>query len=317
MSSAGPAVTAPGSAVRRGLLLALAGVVMFSFTLPFTKIALRGYDPVVIAMGRAAIAGAVSVVALRMARVRWPGRYGAAAAARHRARCRRGLPRPDDDRAAVDHLGARGRRHRGAPDRDRGARRGAHGGAPVPLVLVRRGVRDRGARRLRPSPAGERPAATSSPTSCSSGRSWPRRTATSRAPSSPGGCPGWQVISWVLVVMLPVTVVATVASTCAVHVGPAHRPGSRPRRCSTSPSSRCTSGSSPGTPASTGPGCARASQVQLLQPLLTLVWSVLLARRDRRAADRRGGGRRAGLRRLDPAGASCPRSIEDLAPEAP
>ena len=45
MSTAETGVTAPGSAVRRGLLLALAGVVMFSFTLPLTKIALRGFDP--------------------------------------------------------------------------------------------------------------------------------------------------------------------------------------------------------------------------------------------------------------------------------
>lgn len=40
-----------------GLLLAAAGVLTFSFTLPMTKIAVRGFDPIVTATGRAAVAG--------------------------------------------------------------------------------------------------------------------------------------------------------------------------------------------------------------------------------------------------------------------
>ena len=47
-----------------GLVLAGLGVLVFSFSLPLTKIAVRGLDPTVAAIGRAAVASVFAVVAL-------------------------------------------------------------------------------------------------------------------------------------------------------------------------------------------------------------------------------------------------------------
>ena len=58
--------------VRRGLAYAGLGVFLFSATLPFTKMALRGYTAPMIGLGRAAIAGVVAAVALRFAGRRRP-----------------------------------------------------------------------------------------------------------------------------------------------------------------------------------------------------------------------------------------------------
>ncbi len=274
MSAAGFGVTAPGSPVRRGLVLALAGVVMFSFTLPFTKIALRGYDPVLIAMGRAAIAGVVAVGVLAVLRVRWPGRSAArplvfiglgvvvgfpvlttialqSTTSAHAAVVIAGLPIA----TAVLGVARTGER----PPRAfwyaavsgtvalaffAFSRGGASGGDLVADLLLLGAV-------------------------LSAAYGYVEGAVLSRQ------MPGWQVISWVLVVLLPLTVttslvsvvwidsarVPTVESTAALlylalvsmYVGffawyaGLHRAG-----------------------------VARASQVQLLQPLLTLLWSVLL-----------------------------------------
>ncbi len=59
---------------RSGLAWALLGVVLFSFSLPLTKVAVGGFDPYLTATGRALIAGAVASVVLLARRVRWPGR---------------------------------------------------------------------------------------------------------------------------------------------------------------------------------------------------------------------------------------------------
>ena len=53
---------------------ALLGVVLFSFSVPLTKVAIKGFDPFLTATGRAAIAGALAVVLLRWRRVPWPPR---------------------------------------------------------------------------------------------------------------------------------------------------------------------------------------------------------------------------------------------------
>src|SRR3954451_22808285 len=47
-----------------GLVLAGLGVLVFSFSLPLTKIAVRGLDPTVAAIGRAAVASVLAVIAL-------------------------------------------------------------------------------------------------------------------------------------------------------------------------------------------------------------------------------------------------------------
>jgi len=55
--------------LRTGLFLAFLGVLIFSFTMPFTKIAVGGFDPYFLNMARAVIAGGAGLVALLVARV--------------------------------------------------------------------------------------------------------------------------------------------------------------------------------------------------------------------------------------------------------
>lgn len=59
---------------RVGLWWALVGVVLFSFSLPLTKIAVGGFNPFLTATGRAVIAGLLAVLVLAVRRVPWPGR---------------------------------------------------------------------------------------------------------------------------------------------------------------------------------------------------------------------------------------------------
>jgi drug/metabolite transporter (DMT)-like permease len=64
-----------GVGVRReGLLWALLGVLLFSFSVPLTKVAVDGFDPFLTATGRAAIAGALAVVLVAWRRVPLPPR---------------------------------------------------------------------------------------------------------------------------------------------------------------------------------------------------------------------------------------------------
>ena len=62
------------SAKRRyeGLAWAFLGVLLFSFSVPLTKVAVRGFDPTVTAMGRAAIAGGLAMVPLALRRLPRP-----------------------------------------------------------------------------------------------------------------------------------------------------------------------------------------------------------------------------------------------------
>ena len=57
-----------------GLLLAAVGVLVFSFSLPLTKIAVRGFDPTLAAVGRAAVASVFALVALVIMRPPRPNR---------------------------------------------------------------------------------------------------------------------------------------------------------------------------------------------------------------------------------------------------
>lgn len=59
---------------RSGLAWALLGVVLFSFSLPLTKVAVGGFSPYLTATGRAVIAGALAVVLLAVNRVPRPPR---------------------------------------------------------------------------------------------------------------------------------------------------------------------------------------------------------------------------------------------------
>ncbi len=59
---------------RRGLIYGLLGVASFSLTLPATRIAVAGLDPVFVGLGRAVIAAALAAVVLVVTRTPWPGR---------------------------------------------------------------------------------------------------------------------------------------------------------------------------------------------------------------------------------------------------
>ena len=59
---------------RRGLTFALLAVFGFSASLPMTVLALRGLDPLLIGFGRAALPGLLALVVLKVAKVAWPGR---------------------------------------------------------------------------------------------------------------------------------------------------------------------------------------------------------------------------------------------------
>jgi drug/metabolite transporter (DMT)-like permease len=59
---------------RRGLRWAFLGVLLFSFSLPLTKVAVGGFDPFLTATGRAVIAGALALVVLALRRAPWPPR---------------------------------------------------------------------------------------------------------------------------------------------------------------------------------------------------------------------------------------------------
>ena len=58
--------------VRAGLAWALVGVVLWSFTVPWTKIAIEGFDPLLTATARAVIAGAIAAMVLIALRIPFP-----------------------------------------------------------------------------------------------------------------------------------------------------------------------------------------------------------------------------------------------------
>ena len=66
------AVGAPASVHREGLAWAFAGVVMFSFSVPLTKVAVGGFSPYLTATGRAVIAGVVAAGLLAVRRAPRP-----------------------------------------------------------------------------------------------------------------------------------------------------------------------------------------------------------------------------------------------------
>jgi drug/metabolite transporter (DMT)-like permease len=72
-----PLETAPKQFRNRrneGLAWAFLGVVLFSFSVPLTKVAVGGFEPVLTAMGRAAIAGGLALVPLALHRLPRPRR---------------------------------------------------------------------------------------------------------------------------------------------------------------------------------------------------------------------------------------------------
>jgi drug/metabolite transporter (DMT)-like permease len=253
--------------VERSLALAFLGVVGFSFTLPMTKIVVRGLDPVVAAMGRAVVAAALAAGAL---------------AVTGRAR-----PRPDQvRRLAVVGTGV----VLGFPLCTAFAVRlvpAVHGAVVIgllPLATAGLGV-------VR---AGERP----------SPRYWACSAAglgavVAYAVHEGGGSlhladlllvgavaaaavgyaagaelsremPGWAVISWALVLALPVTAAAT---AIGLAVGTSHHltAGQGAAFAYTAPVSMFYALFS-WYAGLAGAGLARAGQLQLTQPVLSIAW---------------------------------------------
>lgn len=62
------------SATAEGLAWAFGGVLLFSFSVPMTKVAVQGFDPFLTATGRAVIAGVLAAGLLLVRRVPWPDR---------------------------------------------------------------------------------------------------------------------------------------------------------------------------------------------------------------------------------------------------
>lgn len=65
---------AMSASVRAGLVWAFVGVLLFSFSVPMTKVAVGGFSPYLTAMGRAVIAGVLAAVLLLVRRVPLPAR---------------------------------------------------------------------------------------------------------------------------------------------------------------------------------------------------------------------------------------------------
>ena len=60
------------SAERTGLVLGLAGVVIFGLTLPATRVSLNGLDPWFIGLGRGVVASGAAIIVLAATRQSWP-----------------------------------------------------------------------------------------------------------------------------------------------------------------------------------------------------------------------------------------------------
>jgi len=58
---------------RRGLLWGFLGIASFSLTLPATRFAVASLDPVFVGLGRAVVAGALAAIVLAVSRAPWPG----------------------------------------------------------------------------------------------------------------------------------------------------------------------------------------------------------------------------------------------------
>ncbi len=74
MATQNPVAPATGAVLRTGLLWAFVGVLLFSLSVPMTKVAIGGFDPFFTAAGRAVIAGSLALVLLGIRRVPFPDR---------------------------------------------------------------------------------------------------------------------------------------------------------------------------------------------------------------------------------------------------
>jgi drug/metabolite transporter (DMT)-like permease len=74
MATQNPVAPATGAVLRTGLLWAFIGVLLFSLSVPMTKVAIGRFDPFFTAAGRAVMAGSLALVVLGIRRVPFPDR---------------------------------------------------------------------------------------------------------------------------------------------------------------------------------------------------------------------------------------------------
>ena len=255
---------------------ALLGVVLFSFSVPLTKVAVEGFDPFLTATGRAAIAGAIAVVLLARRRVPLPPRdqlrplfvtmLGAVfgwpillafalqrTTSAHAAVIAAFMPLTT---ALIAVLRTRERvswQFWVAASAGTAAllafalsRGGAEGGDAVADALVAGAV-------------------------VASSWCYVEGASVTKA------MPGWQVISWVVVLALPITVPASVAIWLVTHTHHAPTAGAWMSLVLLGVSSMYL-GFFAWYRGLALAGIARGGQVQQLQALLTLAWSALLLR---------------------------------------
>ena len=179
-----------------GLLWGLLGVAAFSFTVPFTRVAVGGLSPLFIGSARAVVAAVLAVARAGPHAPAASARPAVGAARGGRRRGRRRLPAAHLVRAHHRPRQPRRRRHRAAARRD-----GDDGGPARPRasagdVLGRRRRGRGGGDRLRLRAVGRVWGSCTGRTCCCSARSWPRPSATPRAGCSPASsapgrpCPG-------------------------------------------------------------------------------------------------------------------------------
>ncbi|MFB9686795.1 DMT family transporter [Amycolatopsis plumensis] len=270
MKNDNSAIVGGREAIRPGLVLALLGVVSFSFTFPATTLALEGFGPWTVACGRSVVAGVVAAGCLAAGQVPVPDRRHWRGIAAVAGGCVLGFPlfttwalrlSTTGHSAVVVGLlplataivGARRDRRR------RSRRFWLAVGAGAITVLAFTFSQSRGA----PSTADLLLFAALG--LCAFGYAEGGRLAAE--------LPGWQVIAWALVLALPVTVPMT--ALALAHEDP------RPSGAAVLGLAYVAIVSQFGGfivwyRGMSYLGVTRASQLQLAQPLLTLVWSVLL-----------------------------------------
>ncbi|MCO5966796.1 DMT family transporter [Actinoallomurus soli] len=258
-------------ALPAGFGTAALGVLSFSFTLPATEFALRGFDPYLIGVGRAGVAALLAVVALRLMRARRPrGRQWASLGV-----VALGIVFgfPVLSTLALDHGSS-----------------SSHAAVVVGLLPVMTAI-------FAVVRAGERPSALFWAASVAGAAvivAFTLRNGVGRFSLADallfgalvtcglgyaeGGrlareMPGPQVVSWALVLVAPITVPVTVGLLAAT---PAHWSGAAVAGLAYVSGVSMFLGFFAWYAGLAKAGVARASQVQLAQPLLTLVWAWLL-----------------------------------------
>jgi drug/metabolite transporter (DMT)-like permease len=274
MRDDGSATRTSREAVRPGTLLALAGVLSFSFTLPATTLALGGFGPWTVASGRCLVAGVLAGCCLAARRVPVPARRHWPALAVVAGGCVLGFPilttlalrlTTTGHSAVVIGLlplatavvGASRARRRESRGQSRRFWLAASVGAAAVLAFTV--AQSHGA----PSVADLLLFAAL--VVCAFGYAEGGRLA--------AAMPGWQVIAWALVIALPVTAPLT---ALAVATEPMHPDGAAVLGLAYVALISQFGGFVVWYRGMAELGVARASQLQLAQPLLTLIWSVVL-----------------------------------------